>query len=208
MTFIKICGITNFEDALAAVRFGADAIGLNFFKGSPRYIEPETARYISENMPEKLVKVGVFVNAEIDEIAHILTFAGLDAIQLHGDESPQLAKELKSRTGAPVIRAFRVSTEFDAMAAEQFPADAILLDAHSSAGFGGTGETFDWTIANKIRGRVKQLYLAGGLTESNVVNAIEAVNPFAVDACSGLESSPGRKDPSKLAAFIKAVRNI
>jgi len=208
MTKVKICGITNLEDALLSAELGADALGLNFYAKSPRFITPEKARALVEGLPANVLTVGVFVDAEINTIEDAVRTIELGAVQLHGKESPEFVKVLRGRLGIPVIKAFKISNPFQPEDVLLFDADAILLDAYSPALYGGTGETFDWTIARQIRDVFPKIYLAGGLSPENVWSAIGEVGPFAVDACSSLEASPGNKDPEKLRRFIaEAKRN-
>ncbi len=207
MTKVKICGITELGDAILAARFGADAVGFNLYPQSPRYILPENAGTIARGIPQEVLRVGVFVNASIDEILEVERKAGLDAIQLHGDETPGFVSELRLRTTSEIIKAMRAGPAFEAVHVLDYEADAILLDAYSAEGRGGTGETFDWRIAVAVRPLVNQLYLAGGLDAENVAAAVDAVRPFAVDVASGVESSPGKKDPMKLERFIKNAKN-
>ena len=141
MTKVKICGITNLEDALLSIRFGADALGFNFYEQSPRFILPEAARTIIDELPESILKVGVFVNDELEKIAYIAKTANLDAIQLHGEESPAFAMELKLKTGLEIIKAFRISEDFKPEDVLRYDVDAILLDAYSPNEHGGTGDT-------------------------------------------------------------------
>jgi len=161
MTKVKICGITNLEDALISAKFGADALGFNLYDKSPRYISPENAREIIERLPKKVLKVGVFVNESLEKIEAISAIAKLDALQLHGEETPEFAKELKSKTNLEIIKAFRVSPEFKPEDVLQYKTDAILLDAYNPKEHGGTGETFDWEIAKKVRKIYPKMYLAG-----------------------------------------------
>lgn len=205
MTRIKICGITNLEDARIACECGADMLGFNFYANSPRFVSIDTARSIIAGFSSDAMKVGVFVNEDVDRIADIAGALSLDAIQLHGHEGPAIANELKAMTGCIIMKAFRVSNEWDAREILRYPADEILLDSYSPTEYGGTGETFDWSIAKKLAGDVR-LVLAGGLSATNVAAAIEEVRPYAVDACSRIESSPGKKDPEKLRAFIREAR--
>ena len=193
---IKICGITNREDALAAADGGATAIGLNFYKGSKRYIDAERAAEVAAGL--KLVKVGVFVNESPAEIARVSEMVGLDVIQLHGDESAETANSIPGR----VWKAFRVTAEWTADTMNAYSSEAFLLDAPSNGEYGGSGDAFDWTRARGIR---KNIILAGGLDGWNVGRAIQAVDPWGVDACSRLESSPGRKDHEKMRRFIEAA---
>src|SRR5213075_1317347 len=143
MTKVKICGITNLEDALLSIKFGADALGFNFYEKSPRYIRPEKAREITDQLPHNIFKVGVFVNKNLNEITLIAKAEGLNAIQLHGEESPEFAAELKTKSGLEIIKAFRVSSDFKPGDILKYKVDAILLDAYSPNEHGGTGETFD-----------------------------------------------------------------
>ena len=206
MTRIKICGITSLDDALAASRFGADALGFNFYRKSPRYISPTDAGKITDELGNEISKVGVFVDAAPDEIANAAEAAGLDAVQLHGDEAPETVAELRRRTGSILIKAFRVDAGFEPNIVRDFETDFVLLDGFSAAEFGGSGSAFDWDIAIKVREMGVKLYLAGGLGPQNVADAVQRVRPFGVDACSGLESSKGKKDHSKMKQFIDSVR--
>lgn len=202
MTKVKICGITNLEDALLSAKFGADALGFNFYEKSPRYITPETAKGIIDQLPENVLKVGVFVNELLENIIQIVETAGLEAIQLHGEETPGFVSELKTRTGLEIIKAFRVSSEFTPEDVLKYDVDAILLDSYSMHLRGGTGRSVDWEIAKRVREVFPRTYLAGGLSPENVTAAKEIVAPFAVDACSSIESEPGKKDNLKLRRFI------
>jgi phosphoribosylanthranilate isomerase len=203
MVHVKICGITNFDDALASVDAGAHALGFNFYRQSPRYIEPSAARAIIEQLPASLLSVGVFVNVpDSEEVRRLAGEAGVKAVQLHGDESPAYCQELNDLF---VIKALRVNSDFQPEDAAQYETESVLLDGFSPIVFGGAGQSFDWSIAARTRPLVAKLFLAGGLNESNVASAIDAVQPYAVDACSGLESAPGRKDMAKVRAFIKAA---
>jgi phosphoribosylanthranilate isomerase len=193
---VKICGITNLEDALQAVESGATALGFNFYPKSPRYIAPQVAAEIVDKLPAAVTKVGVFVNAETSETARI---AGLDVVQLHGDESPRDIREnIRS------WKAFRVTAEFSIDSLGPWPVEAFVLDSPSSA-YGGSGIPFDWRLA---RAAGRKIILAGGLDASNVRAAIEQAQPFGVDACSRLEASPGRKDHQKVSQFIRAALKI
>ena len=205
MTKVKICGITNLEDALLSAKFGADALGFNFYAGSPRCISPENARRIIERLPEEVLKVGVFVNESLEKIIETASIAGLGAIQLHGEETPEFARELKAKTSLEIIKAFRVSPEFKPQDVLKYETDAILLDAYNPKEHGGTGETFDWEIAKRVREIFPKMYLAGGLSHDNIANAIQKVRPFAVDACSCLEIEKGKKDKPILIKFIGSV---
>lgn len=204
MVLVKICGITNLEDALSAIEAGADALGFNFYKKSPRYIEPLRAREIIERLPSSILNVGVFVNeAFAKDVERITLEANLNAVQLHGDETPAYCSELKNYS---VIKAFRVHSEFRPEDVLKFEVNSILLDTYSREAHGGTGKIFDWQVAKETQKLFSKLFLAGGLTPENVVEAIRQINPYAVDACSGLEITKGKKDARKVQAFIRAVR--
>ncbi len=206
MTKVKICGITTVEDALLSAEFGADALGFNFYEKSPRYITPEKAREIIEQLPIEVLKVGVFVNKNLNEIIKIAATAKLDAIQLHGEETPEFARELKAKSNLEIIKAFRVSPKFKPEDVLQYKIDAVLLDAYSANEHGGTGETFDWEIARKVREIFPKMYLAGGLSAENISEAILAVKPFAVDVCSSIEKAKGIKNYTKVKNFIFQVK--
>lgn len=204
MTLVKICGITSLEDALAAVTAGADALGFNFYKPSPRYIEPRVAREIVKELPASILTVGVFVNEE--SVMNIAREAGVEAVQLHGDESADYCRQLG--TELQTIKTFAVSDDFDTNLIASYEVDAIMLDTKHSKLRGGTGHVFDWSIARAVRPNVAKLYLAGGLAPENVAEAIEMVRPYAVDACSGLEERPGLKNNDRVRAFVDAVRSV
>jgi len=206
MVKVKICGITNFEDAQAAADLGADMLGFNFFEGSKRYVERSTAAKIIRGLDDRVDPVGVFVNAEIDTIQTTVEKTGLAAIQLHGDEEPEFVATVAKTCGVPVIKALRVTPDFSVEVIRDFPVDSILLDVYSTAAFGGTGERFDWNIAVAAKQFSDRLFLAGGLTPDNVAEAVELVRPYAVDVASGVESAPGKKDPIKMEAFIRNAR--
>lgn len=205
-TKIKICGITNLTDALLSIKYGADELGFNFYKKSPRYVIPQKATEIIKELPKSIKKVGVFVNDSIENICTIAKDVGLDLIQLHGDEGSTFCDEVREKSGLLVIKAFRIHPKMDIAEALDQNSTYILLDGYSPTEMGGTGETADWDIANEI---VLQLpdavYLAGGLSPDNVSEAIRKVQPYAVDVCSRIESEPGKKDPEKLRRFIAAV---
>lgn len=208
MTKVKICGITNLEDALLSAKFGADALGFNFYEKSPRYISPENAREIIEQLPPEILKVGVFVNETLEKIIEIASIAKLDALQLHGEETPEFARELKAKTNFEIIKAFRVSPEFKPENVMEYKTDAILLDAYNPKEHGGTGETFDWEIAKKVQEIFPEMYLAGGLSNENIDNALRQTNSFAVDSCSSLEKVKGLKDKTKLINFVTKVKHF
>ena len=198
MTKVKICGITNREEGLAAEEFGADALGFVFYRKSPRYIKPEQARKIIGQLGPFVIPVGVFVNEERKNIKEIIAATGIEAVQLHGEESPAYCASFRN---VKVIKAFRVSDEFDLERLNHYTVDAFLLDAYSKAAYGGTGETFSWEIARRAKA-YGRIILAGGLTPENVAGAIREVEPYAVDVSSGVEQSPGVKDREKVRTFI------
>jgi phosphoribosylanthranilate isomerase len=201
---VKICGITNWTDARRAVEAGAQFLGFNFYRPSPRYITPSAARRIVRRLPERVSAVGVFVNEPEENMLAIARKVGLDYLQLHGEESPELVARLK-RT-LPVIKAIRVRDSFrPAQLASFRRASALLLDGFDSCQHGGTGRTFDWTLARNSN-RMRRVFLAGGLTPENVAEAIQTTHPYAVDVCSGVETRPGRKDPARIVALMWAVK--
>lgn len=206
MTRVKICGITNLEDAQIAIDSGADAIGFNFYRDSKRFVDERDAAVIIQRIQGAITTVGVFVNHSIAEILETQSIAKFDVIQLHGDETQRFVNELRSETNSKIIKAFRVSAEFDVESVDRYNVDAVLLDSFSIMEYGGTGNTLDWNIAAKAAARFSDVYLAGGLTPDNVALAIRKVKPSSVDVASGVESSPGKKDPSRVAAFIKSAK--
>jgi len=188
---VKICGITNLEDALAAIEAGAGALGFNFWPGSPRYISPGAARAIIVELPAGVCKAGVFVDEKPNVVKAIAREAGLDVVQLHGHEtSSDFPERLR------VWKAIRIGGHLDRTALDQYPAEALLLDGAAN------GVAFDWTLAAGIG---RKVIVAGGLDATNVGQAIEQARPWGVDACSRLEASPGRKDHVKMAQFLKAA---
>jgi len=206
VTKIKFCGITRLDDAELAVASGAWAIGMIFWPRSPRRAELDAAAEIAAAVKRRAEVAGVFVNATLDEVAQTADAVGLTMIQLHGEEGPAYCAEAARRTGCKVIKAARVRSGADVQALAPFHTDYHLLDSYIAGVPGGTGETFSWEIARAHRGRVPVI-LSGGLTPDNVAEAIAAVHPYAVDVASGVELSPGRKDPEKLQAFAAAVRS-
>lgn len=204
MTLVKVCGITNVEDALASVEAGADVLGFNFYARSPRRVTPARAREIIERLPEGFACVGVFVNEPTPaEVLRIARESGVSAVQLHGDETPEFCRALE---GFTTVKALRVRKGYGVESAASFETDAILLDAYAADAYGGTGHTFDWSLARATREAVARLFLAGGLKAGNVADAIDAVGPYAVDVCSGVETSPGRKSFQLMRDFVAAVR--
>jgi phosphoribosylanthranilate isomerase len=214
MTLVKICGITSLDDAQAALEAGADMLGFNFYRQSPRFIEPIAVRKILESLRAEhrdapITAVGVFVNESSPEaVMEFVVAAGLDAVQLHGDESIEFCQRLrKLLSGKSLIKVLRVIGRFTPTETEAYDADAIMLDSFHGEMRGGTGHVFDWAIARSVRESVPRLFLAGGLSPENVARAIAQVQPYAVDACSSLESSPGQKNAERMKAFVQAVRN-
>ena len=201
MVRVKICGITNLEDALVAVEAGADALGFVFFRGSPRYISPEQAAAIIRCLPPFVQTVGLFVNEEPATVNSTADRCGLDLVQLHGEESPDYCVAVKRR----VIKALRVKDASTLDVMPNYHVAACLLDAWSPAAHGGTGTTFNWEIAARAAAS-HTIILAGGLTPENVAGAVATVKPYAVDVSSGVESAPGKKNNKKLVDFIQAAR--
>lgn len=199
---IKICGITNLEDALFAANYGADAIGFIFYKGSPRYIEPNNAKEIVSYLPPFITTVGVFVNEDPEKMRQIMDYAGLDIIQLHGDELPETCK-----IWTRVIKAFRVSDLTDLKLLQTYRTSANLLDTYSPDIFGGTGRTFNWDIAVEAK-RYGPVILSGGLNVENVEKAIQWVKPYAIDVNSGIEQYKGKKDLKKMREFIVRAKSV
>ena len=204
MTEVKICGVTDVEDARLAVRLGAWAIGMILWPGSARACPPEQADVIAAELRRATELVGVFVNATLDEVALAADRYGLSLLQLHGDEGPAYCREAARRTGCRVMKAARVKDAASIRRLEPFRTDLHLLDAHVREEYGGTGKTFDWDLVREHRAGVP-VVLSGGLTPDNVGAGIAAVGPFAVDTASGTEAAPGRKDPEKVTAFFRAV---
>jgi phosphoribosylanthranilate isomerase len=200
MVKVKICGITRLEDALLAAQLGADALGFNFWPGSKRYIEPDAARAIIERLPPFVTAVGLFVNQPPTHVLATAAQSGIAVVQLHGDEPPQDCNGYP----IPVVKAFRMAGPESLTAIDRYRVQACLLDA-PSAGFGGSGAVFDWALARQVSAQ-RIIILAGGLTPENVAEAVRAVRPWAVDVASGVETSPGVKDPDKLARFIANSR--
>jgi phosphoribosylanthranilate isomerase len=201
---IKICGITNARDAKACIRLGAQMIGLNFYSHSPRYIEPRVARQIIETLPADVDAVGVFIDGNAKEIRKTAKIARVRSVQLHGNFSPETARELASEFR--VIRVFSTHAQFRPQDVSLFPDCDVLIDAHHPQLRGGTGQTCDWSAAKATLRFTRFLILSGGLNRQNVGRAISAVMPHAVDVCSGVESTPGVKDHRSIKDFITAVR--
>lgn len=201
---VKICGITNLDDALAAADSGADALGFVFFQGSPRYIPHDDAASIIREIPPCITTIGVFVNETPEKMEQIASQTGIDVIQLHGDEPPTMCSASRR-----VIKAIRVKSleSLDPLVEYQGKVSAFLLDTHAPDIFGGTGQIFNWGIASEAK-RFGRIILAGGLTPDNVAEAVRQVMPYGVDVSSGVELQKGRKDHRKVKVFIKNAKGI
>lgn len=200
---VKICGITSADDALHAAASGADALGFVFYERSPRYLTPAAAAAICAELPPFITRVGLFVNEAPERIRAIAGQCGLDAIQLHGDEAPDDCLAAPCR----VIKGVRPSVGDDLDQLVRYPVAALLVDAAIPGQYGGTGQRADWTVAAELAA-TRRIILAGGLTPDNVAEAIRRVRPYAVDVSSGVESAPGRKDPEKVAAFLRNAKGL
>jgi phosphoribosylanthranilate isomerase len=205
MTRVKVCGITRPEDAELAVELGAWALGFILWEPSPRAADPAVAAGIARVLRRRVELVGVFVNASPEEVAHAADAIGFTHVQLHGDEGPAFATEVARRTGCKVIKAARIASGADLQALERFRTDFHLLDTRVEGKQGGSGERWDWGLAGHRRSKIPAI-LSGGLTAENVADGIASVRPYAVDVASGVEASPGVKDPEKLEAFLAAAR--
>ncbi|MDD5722829.1 MAG: phosphoribosylanthranilate isomerase [Syntrophales bacterium] len=202
MTGIKICGITDLDDALVAAEAGADALGFIFYPKSLRYVSPERAKEIIAGLPSGIAKVGVFVNDEPERVAKITESCGLDLLQLHGDETPEYCRLFPAPM---VIKAFSLRTAGDLGRLADYPVRAILVDAFVPGLYGGTGKMSNWELAKSLK-QTCALILSGGLNSENIQDAIVSVSPHAVDINSGVESSPGRKDHEKIRRIIEIIR--
>lgn len=201
MVKVKVCGVTNLEDAQLACGLGADALGFIFYKKSQRFVSPAIARSIIDSLPPFVNTVGVFVNALLSEIDQILKTVPLKLIQLHGDESPDTCRQIP----LPVLKVFRVKNCFDLSIMKKYKTSGFLLDTYHDQSYGGTGETFNWSIAKEAK-KYGPVVVSGGLNARNVREAVEFVHPYAVDVCSGVEAEPGKKDSEKLKEFFHEVR--
>ena len=201
-TRVKICGITNLADAQAAVEAGADALGFIFHEKSPRRMTIPAVAEISKQLPPFVLRVGVFVNAPEELVTRAIGECGLGLLQFHGDEPPEFC----TRFGLMSMKAFRIRDAESLKDLPKYPTEAWLLDAYSAENLGGTGEKFNWDLAIEAQKFGKPVFLAGGLTPENVAAAIRKVKPFGVDVSSGVESSPGKKDHTRVRAFITNVR--
>jgi phosphoribosylanthranilate isomerase len=201
---VKICGITNLDDARAAIEMGADMLGFNFYPKSPRFIEPQEAAEIINALPAFVDTVGVFVNPSLDEIKRQIADGRLNWVQLHGDETPEFCGLLASLSFIKTMKAIRVKDVSSLKLAESYFTDAILLDAFDPKRYGGTGVAFNWNIIGNISRRV---FLAGGINPDNVRKAIE-LGVYGIDVCSGIESSPGKKDRAKMKKLFDNINYV
>ena len=203
MTKIKICGITNKRDAIAAAELEPDMMGFVFYNGSKRYVEPKIVRDIVNELPSFIVKVGVFVDLDRNKVLEIAEECALDMLQFHGDETPDYCVLFKG--SYKIMKAFRIKDGSSLKGINDYDVDFYMLDAHSPKGKGGTGERFAWKIIENYE-FLKPVILSGGLTPDNVHDAIEKLSPYGVDVSSGVESSPGKKDPLLMKKFVENVR--
>ena len=200
---VKICGITNYEDAAAAMDMGADLLGFNFYPESPRFVSSEKAVKIISKLPAFIDIAGVFVNARLEQIREVISQCQLDWVQLHGDESPQFCSSFLS-LNVKTMKALRVKDQNDIQQAENFFTDAILLDAFNPEKYGGTGLTFDWNIVGHIG---KRVFLAGGINPDNATEAIK-LGVYGIDVCSGIEAEPGKKDHKKMRKLFENIQHL
>jgi len=202
MTKIKICGITNFEDAAKSLDCGADALGFIFYEKSKRYISPPEAQKIIKELPPFVTKVAVFVDCPFRQITKITNKLFINAIQLHGSETPEFC----AKFSYPVIKALRIKDSIDILQVDSFATQTILFDTYSETDYGGTGKSFNWKVLKKLN-TDKKIILSGGLNPGNIEKAITTVRPYGVDVSSGVEKSPGIKDHKQIKEFIEAVKN-
>jgi phosphoribosylanthranilate isomerase len=203
ITKVKICGITNYDDAMAAIDLGADLLGFNFYPKSPRFLTREQAAEIISRLPAFIDTAGVFVNASVDEIHETNSICSLDWVQLHGDEDPPFCRSLLTHN-IKTMKAIRVKDQTDIESADQFFTDAILLDAFNPDKYGGTGLTFDWNIVGHMN---KRVFLAGGVNPDNAAKAIE-LGVYGIDVCSGVEAEPGKKDHKKMKQLFDNIQHL
>ncbi|MBI4721844.1 MAG: phosphoribosylanthranilate isomerase [Candidatus Stahlbacteria bacterium] len=203
MTWIKICGITCLEDAICVAKSGADAIGFVFATDSPRRVTMEKAKTIISQLPESIIKVGVFVNEDAKIVKEIAKVCNLDMLQFHGEESPEYCDQFEIK----VIKAFRISNEKSVADIIRYKVDFYLLDSFDKNRRGGSGKTFNWELALLVKKQGIPIILSGGLNEHNVKEAIRKVKPFGVDVSSGIEISHGKKEANKIQKFIESVRS-
>lgn len=201
---VKICGITNLDDAKAAVDLGADMLGFNFHSDSPRYVDPAKVEKIIASLPGFVETVGLFVNANLNYIHEIANYCGLDWAQLHGEETPQFCEEFTGHS-IRTMKAIRVQKKSDIQKSQKYRTDAILLDAWHPEKYGGTGKKFDWKFLEDDPGR--DYFLAGGITADNVLEALQ-LGLAGIDICSGVEKSPGKKDPKKMKKLFESISDF
>jgi phosphoribosylanthranilate isomerase len=200
---IKICGITNPEDAIAAADAGADALGFMFYAASPRYLSLEVAGEISAKLPPSIMRVGVFVNPEPEVVSSAIRCCRLSLLQFHGSESPEFCRQF----GIKSMKAFRIKDADSLAQLSRYQTDMFLLDSYVPGRSGGTGEKFNWDLAIAAKECGRPIFLAGGLTPQNVAQAVRLVRPYGVDVSSGVEAAPGKKDQQRIRAFVAAARS-
>jgi len=200
---VKICGLTNLDDALDAIELGADYLGFNFYPGSPRHITEEIARELFQEIPNNIPKVGVFVNEPLPRVIDLAVELNLEYLQFHGDERPEELNEL----GRPWFKALRLKDEAAVQEIPKYKCEWILVDAYSQKAYGGTGITAHWDLVREAQKFGKKIILAGGLNEENIAMAVAGLNPFMVDVASGLEIAPGKKDRQKMEIFIQRAKS-
>ena len=200
---VKICGITNLEDAEAAIDMGTDLLGFNFYPGSKRYITPDEAGRIIDKLPTFIDIAGVFVNATVEHIKEVSEQCFLNWIQLHGDETPDFCDSVFC-PGAKTIKTIRIRAQADIEKAQQYYTDAVLLDGYDSQSYGGTGKSFDWDMIDNI---YKRIFLAGGINPQNAARAVE-VGVYGIDICSGIEKEPGKKDHEKMKLLFENIQHV
>lgn len=200
---VKICGLTNLDDSLDAIEAGADYLGFNFYPDSPRFIRPDVAMKIFEEIPSNIPKVGVFVNEEVEAVVDFALQANLDILQFHGDETPEQLNGL----GRPWYKVIRLKDEASLAQIPQYDCEWIMVDAYSEKAYGGTGLTANWDLVHEAAKFDKKILLAGGLNPENVAVAVATVNPFMVDVASGVELAPGKKDRLKVQMFVQRAKS-
>jgi len=205
MTRIKICGITNKIDAIEAAKLGVDMLGFVFYKKSKRYVGPMVAGDIANELPPHIAKVGVFVDEKREDVVRIAEDASLDMLQFHGSETPEYCAYFRGKY--KVIKAFRLNDKKDLRQVNNYDVDFYLFDTYKSDSIGGTGETFDWNLLKDYE-ILKPVILSGGLNPENVLRAIKEVAPYGVDVATGVEKSPGKKDPALIKRFVEKVRMV
>lgn len=203
MVKVKICGITNLKDALASVKAGCDALGFAFYKKSPRYVSPKKVSSIVKQVPPRIIKIGVFVNAKEQAVKRIARMCRLDMLQFHGTESPEYCKKFKNYK---FIKVFRVKDKLDVADILRYKSFAYLFDTYVKSRIGGTGKNFDWKLIRHLREIKIPVFLSGGLTTDNVRKAIQTAKPSWVDVCSSIELIPGKKDHVLVRQFIKTAK--